>query len=75
MVIILWWEAVSNRRCAIITGMRKLYSFKQDLKESLKDPQFYKAWKKSEPEYLLTCKELNERLNKNKCIIALYGNK
>lgn len=49
----------------IILGMRRLYSFKEDLKKSLKDPQFRKAWEESEPEYLLACKVIEERLNKN----------
>ncbi len=45
--------------------MRKLYSFKEDLEDSLKDPQFRRAWEESEPEYLLACKVIEERLSKN----------
>jgi ribosome-binding protein aMBF1 (putative translation factor) len=45
--------------------MRKLISFDEDLKESLKDPEFKKAWEESEPEYILACKLIQARLKKN----------
>ena len=44
--------------------MRK-YNFQQHLQESLKDPEFQKLWKESEPEYQLSCKLIELRL-KNK---------
>ncbi len=40
------------------------YTFNDHLKESLKNPEFKKAWKKSEPEYLLACKMIEKRLAK-----------
>lgn len=43
----------------------KLYTFKNHLKESLKDPEFAKAWVDSEPEYLIACQIIEKRL-KNK---------
>lgn len=44
--------------------MRKLPTFEDHLKESLKDPKFKKAWEESEPEYLLACKLIETRLKK-----------
>ena len=41
-----------------------LPSFREHLKESLKDPEFRKAWKESEPEYLLACQIIEKRLKK-----------
>ena len=38
------------------------YTFKDDLAESLKDPEFRQAWKDSEPEYLLAKKIIEKRL-------------
>lgn len=38
------------------------YSFEDHLKESLKDPKFRLAWKKSEPEYLLAKGLIEKRL-------------
>ena len=42
---------------------QKLYTFEDDLKESLKDPEFKKAWKESEPEYLLAKQLIEKRLS------------
>ncbi|HNY04451.1 MAG TPA: helix-turn-helix transcriptional regulator [Candidatus Woesebacteria bacterium] len=42
----------------------KLPSYKEDLKKRLEDPQFRKAWKESEPEYLLSCQIIEKRLKK-----------
>ncbi len=39
-----------------------LYTLQDDLKERLKNPQFKKAWEKSEPEYLLAKKLIETRL-------------
>ena len=44
--------------------LKNLPSFREHLKESLKDPQFRKAWKESEPEYLLACQIIEKRLKK-----------
>jgi len=41
------------------------YNFQQHLQESLKDPNFQKLWKESDPEYQLSCKLIELRL-KNK---------
>lgn len=41
-----------------------LSSFKQDLKERLKDPNFKKAWKESEVEYFLAKQLIEKRLAK-----------
>lgn len=41
-----------------------LYAFDDDLKESLKDPKFKKAWKESEVEYLLAKQIIEKRLIK-----------
>jgi len=43
----------------------KFYTFEDHLKESLKDPEFKKAWEDSEPEYLLAKKLIEKRLAKN----------
>lgn len=45
-------------------NIKKLPTFRQDLKERLKDPEFRKAWKESEPEYLLACQIIEKRLKK-----------
>lgn len=42
-----------------------IYTFRDDLKDSLKDPKFKKAWEKSETEYQLAVKIIETRL-KNK---------
>jgi len=42
----------------------KLSSYKEDLKIRLKNPEFRKAWKESEPEYLLACQIIEKRLKK-----------
>lgn len=41
----------------------KQYTFDQHLKESLEDPEFKKAWKESEEEYLLPKALLKKRKN------------
>jgi len=41
-----------------------LYSFEDHLKESLKDPEFRKAWEDSEVEYKLACQLIEKRLAK-----------
>jgi len=38
------------------------YTLKDDLAESLKNPEFRRAWKDSEPEYLLAKKIIEKRL-------------
>lgn len=44
---------------------RKLiYTFEEDLAKRLKDPKFKKAWKESEPEYLLACQLIEYRMKK-----------
>jgi len=43
----------------------KLFAFDEHLKESLRDPKFKKAWKESEPEYLLAKELIRKRLEKN----------
>jgi len=47
-------------------GMNKpaFYTFEQDLKERLKDPEFRKAWKESEAEYLISKAIIEKRLAK-----------
>lgn len=45
-------------------NQQKIYTFQDDLKESLKDPEFKKAWDESEPEYLLTKQLIEKRLAK-----------
>lgn len=42
-----------------------IYTFEDHLKHSLKNPEFRKAWQESEPEYILACKLIENRL-KNK---------
>ena len=44
--------------------LKNLPSFREHLKESLKDPEFRKARKESEPEYLLACQIIEKRLKK-----------
>ena len=44
--------------------MRKLYTFRDHLKKSLKDPLFKKAWDKSETEYILATKMIEARLKR-----------
>lgn len=41
-----------------------IYTFEQDLKERLQDPGFRKAWKETEPEYLLAKQLIENRLKK-----------
>lgn len=41
-----------------------IYTFDDDLRESLKDPKFRKAWEESEPEYLLATQLIEKRLKK-----------
>jgi len=42
-----------------------IYTFEEDLKERLKNPEFKKAWEESEPEYQLARQMIKKRL-KNK---------
>lgn len=42
----------------------KLYTFQDHLKESLKDHEFKKVWKETEPEYLLAKDLIKKRLEK-----------
>lgn len=44
--------------------MNKFTSSKEDLKKRLENPEFQKAWKESEPEYLLACQIIEKRLKK-----------
>lgn len=41
-----------------------IYTFQDHLKESLKDPKFKKAWKKSQVEYDLASALIKKRLSK-----------
>lgn len=40
------------------------YTFRRHLKESLKDPEFKKAWENSQTEYQLACQLIEKRLAK-----------
>ncbi len=42
-----------------------IYTFEDHLKESLRDPEFRKAWAETEPEYLLATQLIEKRLKKN----------
>lgn len=42
----------------------KTYTFRQDLKERLKDPEFKKAWEESEAEYQVSRAIIAARLSK-----------
>ena len=42
----------------------KIYTFRQDLKKRLKDPEFKKAWEDSETEYQLSRALIQKRLSK-----------
>jgi len=44
--------------------MRKLYTFREHLEESFKNPKFKKAWDQSEAEYQLAAKLIEARLRK-----------
>lgn len=41
---------------------QRIYTFRQHLNESLRDADFRKAWKESEPEYLLAKKMIEKRI-------------
>lgn len=43
----------------------KTYTFKQHLRESLKDPEFRKVWEETEVEYQISRALIAARLNKN----------
>jgi len=43
---------------------RKIYTLKDHLKESLKDPKFRQAWEESEVEYQLSRQLISQRLAK-----------
>ena len=40
------------------------YTFEDDLKERLKDPEFRKVWEETEPEFLLAKELIKKRLQK-----------
>lgn len=42
----------------------KIFTLEDHLKESLKDPEFRKAWEESEVEYQLACKLIEARINR-----------
>ena len=42
----------------------KIYTFEEDLKKRLKNPEFKKVWEESEPEYLLAREMIRKRLEK-----------
>lgn len=42
----------------------KEYTFREDLKKRLKDPEFRKAWKESELEYQIATQLIEARLSK-----------
>lgn len=44
--------------------VNRIYTFEDDLRESLKDPEFVRAWEKSEAEYLLAKQIIEKRLAK-----------
>ena len=44
---------------------RKVYTFRDHLKKSLKNPQFKKVWQESEAEYQLATRLIDARLKKN----------
>lgn len=46
----------------IIMKNKLIYTFREDLRKRLKNPEFRKAWKESEPEYLLAKKMIEKRL-------------
>jgi len=43
---------------------QKFYTFDEHLKESLKDPEFKKAWEETEPEYQLAKQLIEKRIAK-----------
>lgn len=43
---------------------RKIYTLKDHLQESLKDPQFRKAWEESEVEYQVSRQLISQRLKR-----------
>ncbi len=45
--------------------MRKVYTFRQDLKKRLKNPAFKKAWEETEVEYQIAKQIIAERLARN----------
>jgi len=42
----------------------RIYTFKEDLKERLKDPEFKKVWEDSEPEYMLADSIIRKTIQK-----------
>lgn len=44
--------------------MRRVYNFRQHLRESLKNPEFRKAWEESELEYQISRALIKSRLEK-----------
>lgn len=52
----IWYHKNMNKQ--------KIYTFQDDLRKRLKDPEFKKTWDESEPEYLLTKQLIEKRLAK-----------
>lgn len=42
----------------------RIYTFKEDLKRRLKDPEFKKVWEDSEPEYILADSIIRKTIQK-----------
>lgn len=47
-----------------MSKVNRIYTFEDDLKERLKDPEFKKAWEESEAEYQLATKLIEARLKR-----------
>lgn len=47
-----------------MSKINRIYTFEDDLKERLQDPEFKKAWEESEAEYLLAKQIIEKRLAK-----------
>lgn len=47
-----------------MSKVNRIYTFEDDLRESLKDPEFKKAWEDSEVEYRLAVKLIDARLKR-----------
>lgn len=45
-------------------SLPKIYTLQDDIKKSLRDPEFKKAWEESEAEYLLAVHLIEARLKK-----------
>src|SRR3989338_4964679 len=55
---------ISFKISSIYMKNKLIYTFQDHLKESLKDPKFKKAWKKSQVEYDLASTLIKKRLSK-----------